>query len=511
MDEMMNMPEMDPQEAIQQVILNAFTNSVPVEEILDMLQDYQNQFGSDMFWKMTSFDAAELTHDTDRMKMLLDSFETEDMPPIVRAISQARIDFILEDYRNAFDTLNAITSLEDSEEALMYLHIKGICAFALKDYATAVQCVEDVLMDYDDNQMTAFAAISYLHLGKNDRAKEYFDHLEENFQETDSQWLYDLIMHFHELDVIYQTEFPSALYKKLKEEADSELNASVYSLEEMIRENPDRYSDLISTRLEKNPDSHILNYLQGVLDETDMNILEAQKHYRKALTTACTAEKDASMKAANLEVRLFALDKLNYTPQTTRRHLRKMIEELADCDSCLIDLIAYCALENHPAVLDEIFRNHPMPSPRCSGEVNKLEDGMMAWMLNLREYRDAFDLACESYKNHVHDLYFIMATGYLFSIFQPNFRCEFGCEEEYGEFSRYLQDQIIRCEIGRYRHTKAFAAGLERLLERLKKDSGTSTLLDEWTLFFNYVARITEEISVHPRLQHFLGDLYDLL
>lgn len=480
-----------PQEKMQADILHAFSEDDKLKDVAEMLEEYKDLYGKDIFWKLSSFDLAEVHKDTATMHSIVEDLDSDEVGPVMLAILQSRIYFLTEDYSLAWEILNQIQGLEDTEEALMFLHLKGICAFALEDYKAAVSSLEDVLMDFDDFQMRSYCALAYLQLQKNERAEEYLEIIDQQAEEEDLRWLVEMMSHFGQLPLIDQEGFPEHLRQRLLAFLPEQL-PDKEDVEELVRNNPEVVAGALGEMLQERPEDHPTNYFYGLAMEELGKEKMARKHYRKALLARFAADLDPSEQLLAMEVRLAALDRLSYSRQVVIKYLRQLNEEVPLFTSSLVLLLGYCAKEELWDIINEIFEEHGYPEDAQGDDLLKLENIYIAHLMNQDDYESAYQIASAVYHRHIGDLYYLIHVSQLVAVFDPGFEPEFKRIEQADTFDAYLFDWLLAMESRRILgDMKKFSSYANKLYKVFQSEFEQSDVpLHDWKnmiLYFHFV------------------------
>lgn len=503
-------------EALRSQIMEDFAGHTE-EGIPALLKTYHQKYGSDLFWQLSSFDLAEMHQDYKTMAKILPLLREEDISPVVLQVHTARYFYTKGDFEGAMEELKLITEseLEDNEEALMYLNMRGVVAFALEDYKEAVRCLEDMLLDIQDDQALAMAGFSYLHLGHVERAREYLLPFTTKDHTLGSMWLFEFAITFDQLELLKDSNFPCEIYKQIEDENFGFLS-SKYPLEQ-LEELINRYSGFFLPILEKlakrHPESELLAYFAGQAALMTLDISVARKWFRKVLTLPFgqdTWMNAAHQKYSKLFLKLICLDHLNYSPAVESRYCREFwiwADEHHE-ESSIIDLIRFCGMsDSSHNVIKRMLNEDQMPVPSNLMEAQRLHTGLLWYYFRVEDPLSALEQAQYLYKHHmIQDAFTLWIIAWVF----------FYCEEDsfmvnnnpnkYDSLEAFIIDQLIALEYDLRNEDDDHAFARLRNLESLHT-AGDS---EEWDLFDTFLPIVQINLEDRPVLQKYIRHLMKL-
>lgn len=497
--------EFDPdmnleQESLRSRILDAVMDGADEEAVRAMLDDYEQQYGQDLFWKMTSFDQAEVNHDLSEMKRMLDLMETEDISKTMRHVCAARVCYCQEDFEGALAELNQVETLEDNEESLVFLHLKGLICYGLKRYEEAAACMEDIMLDVEDEQVAGITGICYLHLGKTDRAREYLDKMTSKDAPGSYDWLYELLSNFNDLKIIEHPAFPEEVRKAIQSMFYSDASLAVTDMEDMIADNPGVFLPVLKEMAKCDlPDPEVIYYLLGICYNQLDREKEARKWLRKALRQPITQpSRLLEPGTSTLQIRLLALSLLNYSAPVQLRYCREFMHNEFVSSSDLIDLIFFGAFSSLPRLVEDILSEDGVPVTEDSFEERKLHHALLYHFYTTGQMRAAMPQAQLLYKDGtLIDPVSILITAYLFWIFgEP--RPEASTKrDDYVNLRLYLIDQLITLEQMRLDdNVTGFRRKIIRMYQERKNDDDPG-----WEIFDDFSELMVNELDNNPKMR----------
>lgn len=485
------------QETLKSCISDAFNREID-EELPHLLQQYLKKYGSDLFWKLSSFDLAELVHDIPMMEKLLPLLEEEPLSPLYKKVNVARYFYAKGDHEGALEELKSITNLEDNEEALIYLHLRGVTAFVLHDYKQAVKFLEDLLLDVKDEQAIALAGISYLHLGNEKRALEYLAPLALSNHPKGAQWFYELLLNFDELDIIDYPAFPSKLYAALEEDGFGFLSnfLGLEQLEELVK----HYPALLLPKLEKmataHPNLEIPAYFAGRSAFFLNKIQLARRWLRKVVTLPIGQDSSLEEKEINpVTLKLLSLSLLQYSSAVESRYCKAywIWAEDHHNESTIIDLIGFCGMsESSNHLLTQLMNEDQLPSPKDLHQTRTLHTGLLWYYFRLNDDLSTLEQAQYLYEHHlIVDAYTLWIIAWIFFYFSED---DFEMSEDpnhYQTYYLYLIDQLIALEydLRKDRHSKVTDRIKKLEAMRIEKDDF------EWEIFDSFMPLFMNDLE----------------
>ncbi len=488
------------QESFRARILDAVMDGADEETIRTMLDDYEEQYGQDLFWKMTTFDQAEVSHDVEEMKQMYELMENEDVSTTMRHICGARIRYCQNDFEGALEELAQVENLEDNEESLIYLHLKGLICYGLKRFDQAASCLEDIMLDVDDDQVAGITGICYLHLGKIERAREYLEQMEAKNSEGSYGWLYELLTSFDDIEIIQNPAFPESARKEIQEMIHEDFGLSIMQMEDIVNQAPDAFLPVLLGMVKEGmDDEEAIYYLIGTCYSHLGDDKEARKWYRKALRTPLpdhTLEKEAERSA--IEIRLLSLSLLEYSKPVQMRYCREFLHYPNVSQSDLCDLILYGALNHLNALVAEILSEKGRPHPDNSIDARKLHHALMYYYYSNGKLYEALSEARIMYqKGLLIDVLSILMTAYLFWVFgepRPDASTK---AEDYDSLEHYLIDQLITLEQMRLdNNASGFRRKIRRMYEERKNQSDP-----EWGMLDDFSRTILNDLEENPSMR----------
>lgn len=436
--------EMD---SLKAQILDAFSMGSANGEVQSLLDDYESRFGKDLFWKMMAFDLAEMARDVEEMKSLAVLMEDEPLGPVIHAVNIARIAYCQEDYQGAMQALNEVDSLEDNEESLVYLHLKGIVAFALKDYRLAAQCMEDVMLDVEDEQVAGITGICYLRLSDGKRAQEYLDRMIEQNHDEDYGWLYDLLVSFGEFDIVLNPLFPRSVRLLLELHYVTDAGLSLDQFEEAILSDPAAFLPALTQLSENMPAAILSCYFLAVAYDALGDEKNARKWFRKTLRLSIEHPESDEQSAPFLHLKLQSLERLNYSRQIQIRYLREFWDAPTTDSSGRIDLILYASIHEYHALLRDWVNSGSLPECETAEDIRKLHNALLYYYYQTNALCEAYDEACFLYENELLvDVMSILICAFLFRLFNYGGLRQNAKESDFTSLSGYVIDQLIEME-----------------------------------------------------------------
>lgn len=504
-------------EKLKDRILDAISEGRDKEAIRKLLNTYESKYGQDEYWKVVSFDMAELEQDSDTMQELHESIDYSNLGVVTRQINAARIQYVREDYQAALDALDEVDAneLDDNEESLVYLHLRGILEFGLKNYDQAAKYMEDVSLDIEDEQIFAIAGISYWHLEKLDRAAECFEKMEAITKDKSYEWLADLLMTFNEADILMSNFFPPTVQQALYPTLVNMVSISIDALETMIRHQPESFKDIIARMLSEQPENELANYMEAVLQDACGHRQAAKKLYRKVLVMPVDDKLTLISDATSaLTLKLQALEWLDYTPQVQAKYLRSFFEHTkATGDSdCLFELYLYSASKGKALskVVREMFNEVGIPDTFTPPETMFVHRALLLQALDCQDYYRAY-----THARYLYDLDMLpdgmttLLAAELFMQFSSDYPSGRPNPDDYPTVHAYLVDQIFILHRAFQFHS---VGHFKKVFKQMLKEAESYTGKDnQWELMHSYLWTIlTVDIMKDPswKQMHQLGQAY---
>lgn len=498
-------------ESLKARILDLFAQSPDDPLVRESLDDYEQTYGKDLFWKLISFDLAEVEHDIDGMKALEAMMADEPIGDIMKALNAARIAYSEEDYPRAMEELNQASPMSDSEEDLIYLHLRGIVAFALKDYKESARCMEDVMLDMNDEQIAGITGLCYLRLGDEERAKEYLERMLEDNRSEDYGWLYDLLTTFHEFDIISHPVFPEKVRVLLEMQYIDEVGFSIGRFEEAIQENPEKFVPVLATLAEQMPDHEMPVFFLGVCLDAAGDSRGARKMYRRTLRMPASRESwmDSQVQS-QLTLKLQALNRLDYSRQVQLRYLREFWQaaEEAHDDASQIDIILYAALSELNGFLKEVIDPKNMPVCRNIYDERKLHNALLFFYYQIDAVYLAYEQAEYLYANKLlTEVLAILVTAFLFEVYEYEGMEIRDAMESYESINEYLVDHLIELEQLRLEEkTEQLRKRLKQLYRQRQNQPDP-----DWMLFDDFLRIFHSDLGRSKNMQPVIRDIETMM
>ncbi|GEM_PF-6284285 len=502
-------------EKLKDQILDAISEGRDKEAIRRLLDNYESKYGQDEYWKVVSFDMAELEQDSETMQELHDSIDYSNLGIVTRQINAARIQYVREDYQAALDALDEVDAdaLDDNEESLVYLHLRGILEFGLKNYDQAAKYMEDVSLDIEDEQIFAIAGISYWHLEKLDRARECFEKMEAITKDKTYEWLADLLMTFNEADILMSNFFPPAVQQALYPTLVNMISISIDALENIIHHQPESFEEIIGRMLREQPENELANYMDAVLEEANGDLRAAKKLYRKVLLMPIDDKLTLISDATSaLSLKLRSLAWLDYTPQVQAKYLRSFFEQTKGDSDCLFELYMYSASKGKALskVVREMFNEVGIPDTFTAAETMFVHRALLMQALDCQDYYRAY-----THARYLYDLDMLpdgittLLAAELFMQFSSDYPSGRPDVEDYPTVHAYLVDQIfILHRAFQFHSVGHFKQVFKQMLQEAENYTGRD---NQWELMHSYLWTIlTVDIMKDPawKPMHKLGQEY---
>lgn len=406
--------ELTEQEDLQFRITEAVADGDDVQEVHQMLSHYEELYGQDLFWKQTRFDLAEVEKDPKRMSEILSMFDPDEVDPLMMEMNRARVSFLFGEYQEAMDALNHIGSLDDSEEALMFLHLKAYCALALHDYKLAANCMEDVLLDFNDTQSLVVCALAYLAMGDHERAESYLKPALERMDDGDLEWMVSFMISFELTDLLEDPVFPNAARQMYLEELEENSGISLHSVEMLIDNRPEVILSFIHEELDDHEINSVTQYLTALCYEKLNDEKMAKKYFRKCLRTPFPQDATEEDYREILPLKLISLERLGMSDKASENAVMDLFEQTRKYPDCLLDLISYCGIHHYMDCLETILMEEPLPETTTDKDEFMLKDALMEFLMSHDELSPAVDLAFSMYGRR-DDLMYLLKFAYLCS------------------------------------------------------------------------------------------------
>lgn len=508
----LNLDEFDVErETLKSSISDAFNRETIDDELPHLLQEYRKKYGSDLFWKLSSFDLAELMHDPKTMGKLLPLLQEEPLSSLYNKVNVARYFYARGDHEGALEELKSVTNLEDTEEALIYLHLRGVTAFVLHDYRQAVKFLEDLLLDVEDEQAKALAGISYLYIGDRKRAAEYLEPYALPDHPLGVEWFYHILLNFEELEIIQNDAFPPKLYAALEEIGFGFLSSSL-SLEQ-LEEIVARYPTFLLPRLEKiaqdHPHLEIPAYFAGraaiALNKTQL----ARRWWRKVVTLPIGEDPSLEEKGNNpVTLKLLSLSLLQYSSSVETRYCKSywVWAEEHHNDTTIIDLIGFCGMsETSNQLITKMLNEDQLPIPTDVHQTRTLHTGLLWYYFRLNDDLSTLDQAKFLYENHlIVDAYTLWIVAWIFFYFSED---DFELSEDpnhYQDIHLYLIDQLIALEYDLRKNRDEKVVSRLTKLQNLHK--GESHF--DWDIFDSFIPIFFHDIQDNRKLVTVMEKLF---
>lgn len=497
------------QEALRTQIMEGFPDQID-DEVPALLETYRKKYGSDLFWQLSSFDLAEAHQDFKTMGKILPLMREEGLSPVTFQVNSARYFYTKGDFEGAMEELKPITNLEDNEEALMYLNMRGVVAFVLQDYSEAVRCLEDMLLDIKDDQALAMAGLSYVHLGNAQRAREYLLPFATKNHPLGIMWLYEFILTFEQLDLLKDPNFPQELYARLEEEGFGFLFSTfgLEQLEEIVQHDPDFFLPILEKLAKAYPNLEVPAYFAGLSAYLLQDLPKARRWFRKVLLMPIG--EDSTFQTAHYSsvfLKLICLDYLSYSAPVESRYCRdfwKWADEHHE-ESAIIDLIRFCGRsESSYTVITSMLNEDQLPVPNNALEAIKLHTGLLWYYYRLNDILSALEQAKHLYKHQmINDAFTLWLVGWIFFYFDHDSFVVNNDPHHYESLDTFIIDQLIALEYdlrnGEYDHAMTRLRTLESLHN--SEDS------EAWHLFDSLLPLLQLDVGPKPAFQKYITHL----
>ncbi len=503
----------DPKEQLQSMILEEITETDPEEEsfefFLDEMYQYEQQFGRDQFWLCRMLDYYEVLTDTVHMKEIVEEMEeAPDCDEVLVTMSRARILYTEGNFKEAIAVLDQESvDSRDDEQGLMYLHLKGLCAFGCKDYKTALGCFEDVLLEFDDAQTAFLAALCYLHLGRENRAKEIIAHYGEQLTgDEEMKWVNAIAHTFDEAETLANSIMP----EPIKEMAGAlSIENFIADLAHLALEDPDSAIDILKEIHSMGGDDAPVLYMLGTACELAERKQEAKKWFRLFLKTSVAAETEIDM-LGNVRHHLQALDYLDYAPSTALPHLKRMVQEAENKRMPAYGLLYYSL--DHLQTTDFLhwYLNKYSHLP---GELDDAYDPMVDQIYLISDFMDGEYESALSVARHLAGHFGVRAmneldkAGRLFYEFEEEFQPRWAEPEDAPNLTLYLSDQLITLVQDYYKAVLEFDPNAaDAVSDRMMKLICEADLPNkpEWGLLLLVIQTYGDDLPLRPNVKNIL-------
>lgn len=441
---------MDPeQEMLKDQILDALSGGNDEQKAKQLLDHYADEYGKDLYWQVISFDMAELDRDANTMMELHESIDYSSLGFVTRQINAARIKYIEEDFQGALDALNEVDrdKLDDSEASLVYLHLRGILNFGLKNYKEAAQCMEDVSLDIDDEQIFGIAGISYFRLGNESRAKESFTKMEEANKDGDYEWLSELIATFHEQEILLSGLLSESVVNALSEDLVGMMNVSLDTFEMVVRSDPEMFSDVFKKQIQdpSQSENELAFYMMAVCYEALGDHKNAAKFYRKVVRMPIDMVLMVYTDATSpLQLKLTALDWLGYSKKVQSNYLRTYFSQNKTDPASVVALYEYAAVNQLNNVMRDMLEEAGLPVCQSSEEDGRLARALMIYNVAIDDYLEAYTHARYMYDNDLFpDPFSVGMTAQLMWILDDDYPGLPLNQDEYDVLLTYVHDLML--------------------------------------------------------------------
>ncbi|MBF0579026.1 tetratricopeptide repeat protein [Erysipelotrichaceae bacterium RD49] len=441
---------MDPeQEMLKDQILDALSGGNDEQKAKQLLARYADEYGKDLYWQVISFDMAELDRDANTMTELHESIDYSTLGFVTRQINAARIKYIEEDFEGALEALNEVDrdKLDDSEASLVYLHLRGILNFGLKNYKEAAQCMEDVSLDIDDEQIFGIAGISYYRLGNESRAKECFAKMEEAHKDGSYEWLSELITTFHEQDILLSDMLSESIVNALGEDLVGTMNVSLDTFEMVVRSDPEMFADVLKKQLQdpNQSENEMAVYMMAVCYEALGDQKNAAKFYRKVVRMPIDMVLMVYTDATSpLQLKLTALDWLGYSKKVQSNYLRTYFNQNKADPASLVALYEYASVNQLINVMRDMLREAGLPVCQSEEEEGRLARALMVYNVAIDDYLEAYTHARYMYDNDLFpDPFSVSMASQLMWVLDDDYPGLPLNQDEYDVLLTYVHDLML--------------------------------------------------------------------
>ena len=494
----------DPKEQLQSMIMEELASAETFELFLEEMEEYEKRFGRDRFWMDRMLDYNEEIGDLNGMQSVVEEMElSEECDEISLIMAHARVLYTAREFDHALEILDQINvDQRDDEIGLMYLHLKGLCAFGAKQYKVALQCFEDVMLDLEEVQTAFFAAICYLHLGKDKRAHKILIRYQDQLvDEEDIKWIHSIGNSFDEFEILSHPLMPQPVRQMA---GIARLDEFFENVVRLTKEDPRMAIGLLETLVVSYPDFDLYFYLLASAHESLGQTKEAKKWFRKLLNIPIKAD-NLQQALEDVSFHLIALDYFQYAPATLTSHLKRMIQETENLPRVVLVLLHYGMHHMETTnLLTWYLRSYETMPEREDPESDRLYRSICLLYFSRKEYlEDALPhgkVLLEEYGLQTPEEIDIVARSfcYMNEPFQPRWKSM----EETPDFSLYLSDQLTKLIYDFYQNLslpsksqeKKINQRISHLIGEVEKDSH-----HDWELLLQTLMIFKNHLPFSPR------------
>lgn len=357
----------------------------------ESLNQYRSAYGHDEFYYTYSTELAIIFEDVELTQELLEYAQEDGIESPLLGLQAVRVSLIHNDLPGAWKALERIDEQSFPEVGVPLLRMKGMLQALDGSFREAAETLEDAQMEQEDEPTEGILGLLYFLQKKTERSEELLKPLLEDEE-------------FHELIeyLMDEEEVPASYDEKWLKAADRTGSNAEKLLVSMIR-----FSFGLSHFFENNGEegeegSHLdqiieekpqetIWMIQQIISETGDSISAYQIlaecysrlkdrnrmrwAYRKILTYPFTEAEmvNEEMLITSLGLRLHALEMLEYTESTNRKHLIRLSDRFGSSLMARLILVAVCEDRNLDDLEDSLlFETKGLKFRSASKENRKL-------------------------------------------------------------------------------------------------------------------------------------------
>lgn len=407
------MPEFTQQDLLEGMILDALDN-FNTDEAQTLLDQYEELFGQNEFWHLSSIDLAETSNNPDAMmEKLHDAYESQ-VDADELNLRFGRFFYMVGKPEESLSHLETCEFDPDSEQEFYRIHLMAYCYIIQEDYKKALDCLEDLLLDINDTRVILLAALCYQKTGREERAREYLSQALAHTSDLQEDAASVLKLYNYDENLILKNS--SAVLQKLAgvraAAEDPEMTELLDFLMQIqdFAEVPETFMERVDSYFKDNEDNPMLCCIEGDYYLQIGDEQKARRLFRKALNAPYSG--DSRRDLIGVVYRLNALDCLGYSGKTLGKYLHKFLETFPDSAFVRGRLLAFAASKGMKRELAWLLA---LPEPKADNradEVSYLENRGRAYF-ELQEYQKSLELLKQIWNDCQEDEEYLLLMSLL--------------------------------------------------------------------------------------------------